>query len=147
TIAAGLAAVVGFCQVASLSLSCHATARAAGPDDEPPPVQRVLLRPNQLAAELERVQRGVLRQMPRAAFDDLLRQALAGGGDLRPPPRLLQARYRASLTENGLVGSAEWIVRHDGSRPGLLSVNPWQLAVRGARWADGPAALLGQLDH
>src|SRR5581483_9697391 len=115
-------------------------------DDDLPPVRRVLLRPEQLAAELERVQRGTLRQVPRGEFEDLLTRAAAAGADRRDPPRLAVARYKAQVVEDALVGTAEWAVRHSGPRPAVMPVEPLQLAIRAVRWADGRPALLGDLD-
>src|SRR5207249_1496711 len=58
---------------------------SAPPDEDPPAVRRVLLRPGQLPAELERVRRGALRQLTRAEFDDLLARATAAAA-VRDPP-------------------------------------------------------------
>jgi hypothetical protein len=141
-----LTGALAICCLVTLPL-CHpvTTARAA-PDEELPPVRRVLLMPDQLATELRRVQRGVLRQLPRGEFEELLAQAVAAGLAQRDPPRLVETRYRAGLAGQALVGSAQWTVRHAGPRPALLSVEPLQLALRAARWADDRPALLGDLD-
>ncbi|HEY1381024.1 MAG TPA: hypothetical protein VGF55_29770, partial [Gemmataceae bacterium] len=93
-------------------------------DDEAPAVRRVLLRPEQLPAELDRVRQGVLRQLPRAEFDDLLARATAAGAALRNPPRLVECRYRAALDGESLIGSAAWKVLHHDTTPGLLSAEP-----------------------
>src|SRR5262249_18309697 len=121
-------------------------ARAAAQDEDRPAVRRVWLRPEQLAAALDRVQRGALRQLPRADFEDLVRRATAAGAALRDPPRLAEARYRASLSDQSLVGSAEWKVHNPGPGPGLLTGEPWQWALRRAHWSAGPPALIGDLD-
>src|SRR5437764_9065256 len=85
-----------------LAVGVGVAACAAPPDDELPPVRRVLLRPEQLAAELEQVQRGVLRQLPRDEFEGLVHRAAAAQDDAHNPPRLLEARYRAVLTDDAL---------------------------------------------
>ena len=56
--------------VALVAAGAHFT--IAAERDDFPDVRRVLLRPEQLPAELERVRRGVLRQMPLTDFDALI---------------------------------------------------------------------------
>ena len=87
--------------------------------------------------------RGVLRQMPLTTFDELIARAAAADAALRDPPRLVETRYRAVLTGESLSGSAAWTVLHRRATPGLLSLDPLNLAVRKAAWEDGTAALFG----
>ncbi|MFL5340200.1 MAG: hypothetical protein ACJ8F7_08605 [Gemmataceae bacterium] len=111
------------------------------------PIQRILLPADRLAAEMERVRRNVLAQMPRDEFEALVRRAAeATEAAKNNPPRLVEARYRASLSGNGLVGSAEWKIVHSAAGPGRLPLNSLQLALRSARWPDNRPALLGVLD-
>src|SRR4051794_13970130 len=70
-----LAATFGLCVHAAPPLPHAAHAYAAEPDDGLPPFRRVLLSPDQLAVEMERVRRGVLRQLPCDEFEDLVRRA------------------------------------------------------------------------
>lgn len=131
--------------IVALSIPDIAAPAVAAGDDDPPPVRRILLRPEQLPAELERVRQGVLRQLPRAEFDDLV--ARAASATLRDPPRLVETTYRAALSGEALVGSATWKVLHRGPSPGLLSAEPLNMAIRKASWDDGSPALLGDLDR
>jgi hypothetical protein len=115
-------------------------------DEDPVPIRRVLLRPAQLAEELERVRRGVLLQMPRAEFDALIHRASAAIRAGQSSPALVETRYQATLTGDALFGTANWRILAAGSTPALLAVEPLQLAVRNARWTDDRAAVLGDLD-
>jgi hypothetical protein len=147
--------VLWFPALLLMALCCAyaAAARGAGeaPEAEPPvedelfPIRRVLLRPAQLADELERVRRGVLLQMPRSEFEGLIRRASAVRRD-QSPPVLVEARYQASLIGDALVGTARWRIVASGDSPALLPVEPLNLAVRNARWAEDRAAVLGDLD-
>ena len=113
---------------------------------EPRPIQRVELPPERVAEEMERVGRGVMTQLPREQFEDLVKQAAAAAAATKDPPRLLEARYRATLRDDGLVGTAEWKVAHDHDRPGRLSLAGLQLAVRTARWADDTPVVMATFD-
>jgi hypothetical protein len=123
---------------------CVSLLRAAA-GDELPEIRRVMLRPEQLPAELERVRRGVLRQLPQAEFDDLLTRATAADAGVHEPPRLIEARYRAILAGDALTGTATWELVHRGTSPGLLTVEPFNVALRKAVWDDGTPALIGDL--
>jgi hypothetical protein len=114
--------------------------------DDPVPLQRVVIPAEQIPGELRRVQLGTLVQMERVAFEDLLRQAERVRQARQTPPRWVEARYRATLTDAGLVGSAEWLIHNPTTVPGLLPLDPLQLALRRARWPDNRPALLGNLD-
>src|SRR5438067_4918484 len=113
--------------------------------DDPLPLRRVVLPPERVAAELERAGRGALVPLPRDRFEELVRRAAAGVAR-QPPPRLVEARYRATLADQALVGGADWKVHHLGPAPGLLSLEPLQLALRRAVWPDNRPADLGDLD-
>ena len=55
------------------------------------------------------------------------------------PPRLAEARYKATLSDAGLTGTAEWRVAGSG----LLALDPLRPAVSDPKWADGsPAAII-----
>jgi hypothetical protein len=118
---------------------------AAFPGDElpdPVPIRRILLPADQLPRELERVKQGVLRLMPRAEFEEKVRlaaRAAAGKG----PPRLTEARYRATLTDGGLVGSGSWEIVHSGSGVGLFPLQAngsgFNLALRKVRFENRDA--------
>src|SRR5262249_14105251 len=61
----------------------------------------------------------------------------------RRPPRLAEARYRAALAEDSLTGRAEWKIDNPGPVPARLPLEPLQLALGAAQWADGRPALVG----
>lgn len=137
--------------ICTLLVAATWCARATPPsdapaEDEPVPIRRVLLRPSQLAEELERVRRGILLQFPRSDFQALLRRASAAVRAGQSPPALVEARYQASLIGDALVGTARWRILSAGPAPTLLAVEPINLAVRSARWADERDAVLGDLD-
>jgi hypothetical protein len=106
----------------------------------------VLLRTEQLTAEMERVRRGVLQQLPRSDFDELVGRAAAATAAQSDPPRLVETRYRAVLTGDSLAGSASWKLFHSHPTPGLLPLEPFNLALRKATWDDGSPALVGDFD-
>src|SRR5438270_14041449 len=94
--------------------SCHLVTFSslyAQPAEDPIPLRRVVLPPERVAAELERAGRGALVPLPRDRFEELVRRAAASSAR-QPPPRLVEARYRATLADQPLVGSAEWHVYH-----------------------------------
>jgi hypothetical protein len=114
---------------------------------DPLPLRRVLLTPERLTAELKRLREGVLVQMTQAEFDQRLRRAAQAAE--RTAPRLAEARYNASLKEeNGsaaLVGAGQWKVIHSGPGSGLLLLQPFNLALRQARF-ENREALVADFD-
>ncbi|HWG46367.1 MAG TPA: hypothetical protein VN688_26630, partial [Gemmataceae bacterium] len=103
-----------------------------------PAIRRQLLTPERLPQELKRVQDGVLVRLPLAEFDARVERA-ARAGARKVPPRLLEARYHATLKEEALVGDGQWKVIHTATTPGLLSLEPFNLALRQARFPNGDA--------
>ena len=63
----------------------------------------------------------------------------------RERPRLVEARYWASLLGTALVGKADWSIVHTGLFPGILPIRPMNLALRQAS-LDGEPAILGDLE-
>lgn len=137
------------CAAALLALAVVALTGQAEPETpaEPVPLRRVLLPADRLATELQRAREGVLTRLPRDEFEKLVRQARGGADHL--PPRLIEARYRASLVEDAeqasLSGSAEWKLLHRGPAPGLFRLGgegpAFNLAVRQPRFANRDAIL------
>jgi hypothetical protein len=125
----------------------HVLAEGHPPAEEadPIPIERVPLDAERLSSEMERVRRGVLVQLPRAEFEEKVRQAARATTLAKNPPQLVEARYRARLVENDLVGSAQWKVVHTGPTPALLPLEFLNLAVRQPRF-ENREALLGELD-
>jgi hypothetical protein len=97
-----------------------------------PAYRRQFLSPERLPQELKRVGDGVLVRLPLAEFEARVERAKKALGR-RPVPRLIEARYRAVLQEDALVGDGQWKVIHAGPAPGLLNLQPFNLALRQAR--------------
>lgn len=109
-----------------------------------PPFRRLLLPVEQLPEEMKRVREGVLVRLPRAEFEALVEKAAAATAR-KVPPRLLEARYRAALKEEALVGEGQWKLLHKGPGPGLLNLEPFNLALRQAR-IDNEEAMIAAFD-
>src|SRR5436309_9940179 len=78
------------------------------PPADPFPIRRVYVAGDQLTAALGRATKGSLVRLPRDEFEAKVRAAAAATSG--PPPRLVEARYRATLSDAGLTGTAEWKV-------------------------------------
>src|SRR5262245_21897007 len=105
-----------------------------------PEFRRLLLPPERLLEELKHVQDGVLVHLPLAELDALVERA-ARARARKTPPRLLEARYHATLKEENLIGEGQWKLLHTGSGPGLLNIEPFNLALRQARFENGDALI------
>jgi hypothetical protein len=124
------------------------TAGAGEGPTEPVPLRRVLLTPDRLPQEMKRVQQGALVRIPRDEFEELVRRAARGAG--REVPQLVEARYRAALAEEALVGTGQWKVVHTGPGPGLLNLQPnpqqpFNLALKQPRF-ENREALVAEFD-
>jgi len=74
-------------------------------------------------------------------FERLLRAARAGSAltDATHMPRLVAAEYQAQLIgKQWLEGRATLDVEHADNRAALLSLAPWGMAIRQARWQSNP---------
>jgi hypothetical protein len=136
--------------LALLALAVLVATAAADREElpDPLPLRRVVLPPARLAEVVRQARDGTWRQMPRRQFDALVREAARAVKHGQQPPRLVEARYRASLTEGlALVGTAQWKVLNPGARPALLRLqeegNPFNLAVARPRY-DNRDALLAE---
>src|SRR6266852_3608388 len=116
---------------------------AEAPD--PLPLQRVLVPADQVSAELERARQGALVQLSREEFEERVRRAAQAGEALKKPPRLLETRYRAILEDTALVGTVQWTVLNPARAPGILPVQPFNLALRRSQLGKSDT-LLGELD-
>jgi hypothetical protein len=134
TVAARIGAALSLCLLISLSF-------CVGEEGEGVPLfRRLLLLPERLPEELKRVQDGVLVRLPVAEFDALGERA-AQAGKRRPPPQLLEARYHATLKEESLIGEGQWKLIHTEPGPELLKLQPFNLALRQARFENGDALI------
>jgi hypothetical protein len=137
--------VVALLATAALGLAAF----AEEPPGDPLPLNRVPVTQDQVPQLLKQ---GPLVQMPRAEFDQLLRDAAQKSADAKNPPRLVGALYRATLqNEPALVGSGQWKTINPAGGPALLPLSPLNLALRQARFenpdGDGkPDALIAEFD-
>lgn len=113
------------------------------PVDDPLPLTRLRVPADRLAEALKAVDPGPLVRLPRADFEARVRAAGRAVADGKLVPRLLGARYAATLADGDLTGEAEWVVFNPRPGPAWLPLDPLRLAVRSAIWADGSDALLG----
>src|SRR5262249_22734469 len=112
---------------------------------DPLPLRRVLVPPERVPQEMERVRQGVLVQLSQEEFEARLARAGRAVDAGRNPPRLVEARYRAALREGSLAGTGQWAVQHTAALPGVLPVQPFSLALRQIRMNNADA-ILGDLD-
>ena len=93
----------------------------------------------------------MLVRISRGEFEEMVRKAARTARRQPEPPRLVQAHFRAKLLrsgldDNALVGTAEWTIAHAGPGPGLLPLEPLDLALTNVRWTDNRPAVIGALD-
>jgi hypothetical protein len=119
-----------FLLVVAFAALTGAHAEGTDDNDEPIPIRRVLLRAEQVAAEMERARVGVLKQLPLENFEGLVRRAARASAALRKNPRLVEAKYHAHLEGEDLIGWAEWKVHNPGPSSRLFSLDPFNLALR-----------------
>ena len=111
------------------------------PVDEPVPLRRIWLDPERLPDEMKRVRLGVLKQLPLADFEALIRRAGRATAALKEPVRLIEARYRATLIDTALVGTGQWTINNPGSGARILALDPLNLAPRQPRFENRDALL------
>lgn len=115
--------------------------------DAPVPIQRIVLPPERVAKELERVQQGGLLLLPLAELDARLERVRRTMRARAEKPRLTRAHYSAELIDRSLQGgSGAWTVHHAGGGLAILPVDPLNLALAKLRWKQGGDAILGELD-
>ncbi len=105
----------------------------------------VLIAPDQLSKEMRQAmasRQRVLVQMARGDFEELVRKAAKAQAP-KNGPRLIEARYRATLVDNGggLSGTGQWKVLHPGSGPALLPLQPLNLALQKPRFENRDALI------
>lgn len=114
-----------------------------GPADDPFPINRVRVPADRLADALKAFDPDPLVRLPRDEFEARVRAAGRAVAERRVVPRLLEARYTATLTDGWLAGEAEWAIANPRPGPAWLPLDPLRVAVRSATWADGSEAVLG----
>lgn len=133
-----------------LALGCASSAALSQiePADDPLPLRRIIVPSERVAAELEKVRRGTLVQLPRAEFEARVRKARQAAAARHDRPRLARASYTAELIGNALSsGSGQWHVRPAGPTPALLPLGGLNLALHRVKWDHGADAVLGDLDN
>jgi len=98
--------------------------------ESPIPIRRILLNPERLPQELERLKQGTLVQLSRTEFEDRLRQASEAVQAQKNPPRLTESRYQAVLADSALVGIGEWHILHLANQPALMPLPSFNLSLR-----------------
>ncbi len=137
------------CLSAVLTGLCAVSALLAQPGsvDAPLLIQRIVIPPERVAKELDRVQQGALILMPLAEFDVRWERVQKTLNARAEKPRLLRAHYRAELIDRSFTsGFGQWTIQHDGGEPAILPIDSLNLAVAKARWDQGGEAILGDLD-
>ncbi|MFL5327321.1 MAG: hypothetical protein ACJ8C4_00260 [Gemmataceae bacterium] len=110
---------------------------------DPIPIRRQVAADERAALAREQQKPGALVRMPRDKFEE--RVARAAAGLERQPAQLIDTTYRARLDAEHLRGSARWTVRTAAGGSHLLPLEPWNAALTAAKWADGGAAIVGEL--
>jgi hypothetical protein len=113
-------------------------ASPVAPVGDPFPIRRTFITGERLAAVLGQAAQGALTRLPRDEFEAKVRAAARASA--ARPPALIEAHYRATLTEGGLTGTANWRVTSAG--PGLLPLEPLRVALAAPKWANGIAAAI-----
>jgi hypothetical protein len=113
---------------------------------DPFPIHRQSISPDQLAVILKKLPGGVLERMPRAKFEALVQAAARAEQSRKRPPRLVEARYTATLTAApALSGTVQWKLRNPGAGPALLRLadvpRNFNLALRSPRFENREALL------
>lgn len=115
--------------------------------DLPVPIQRIVVKPDRVAKELEKVQQGTLIHWPLAHFEARLERARKALTAREQKPRLTKATYVGELAGSAIVGTrGEWSVHLTGGAAAVLPLDPLSLALANPRWEQGPPALLGDFD-
>lgn len=117
------------------------------PYDLPFTVQRIVVPPQRVAKELEKVQQGTLQSMPLHEFDARLERVRQSLQIRDQKPRLLRAHYTAELVDRSLSnGSGQWTIFHSKLADSILPIDSLSLAVQKPKWEQGGDALLGEFD-
>lgn len=119
-----------------------------------PPVRRVFVAPDRLAAERARFPDAVWKQLPRIEFEKLVARAEEAAGRKPVAPRLVEAHLRAVLRDEDLVGVAAWQVDcpepREATGPFVLPLQgpggAFNLAVRQPPRAGDREVLLAEVD-
>ncbi len=152
----GVVGALGWLLAATLAARSQPSAPVANsptrPEEQhdPVPIRRVMVPVEGVTAELARTRKTALVRLAREEFDDKLRAARRAEAARQDPPRLVEARYTASLIPGALLGSVAWKARNPAPGPALLPLQPFNLAIRQAvirhEAGDSRPALIGDLN-
>lgn len=111
--------------------------------EDPIPLRRLRVTPEQLPAVLKQLDLGPVRRMPREELEQQLRAARQMLEESRRLPFLADLRLTAVLEGNDLIGQAECEIINPGPSPRLMVLEPLRVALSGATWSDGRPAVVG----
>jgi hypothetical protein len=112
------------------------------PVDDPFPIRRVRGTDARLPELMKELEPGPVVRMPRPEFEARVRAAGRSVLGARLVPRVVDVTLAAELDGADLVGTAEFGVLNAHGTTGFVALDPLRLAVRGAKWSDGTAAVL-----
>lgn len=111
--------------------------------EDPIPVRRLRVHPEQLPAVLKQLDLGPVQRIPREELEHQLRAARRMVEETKRAPFLADLRVTAVLEGNDLIGRAECEIINPGTSPRLMVLEPWRMALSGASWSDGRPAVVG----
>jgi hypothetical protein len=133
-----------------LAVLAGAVVQAGGPatpGDEPLPLLRIAVSPEQLTKELARFKQGDWIRLPRDDFEARVRRGAQAVAARKTVARVVRAHYLAELADQDLtLGHGEWVVDNPGDGAAPLPLTSLSLALSHCAWEDGRAAVVGDLD-
>jgi hypothetical protein len=111
--------------------------------EDPIPLRRLRVTPEQLPAVLKQLDLGPVRRMSREELEQQLRAARQILEEARRLPFLSDLRLTAVLEGNDLIGQAECEILNPGTSPRMMVLEPLRVALSGATWSDGRPAVVG----
>lgn len=132
---------------AAIMLAGSVVFAQGGGSDGPVAIQRIFIKPERAAKELDKVQQGALILMPRQEFEDRLDKYQKAIQTREARTQLTQAHYSAEFVDRALAnGWGKWTVAHVGAVPAVLAMEPFNLALARPRWEQGGNAILADFD-
>jgi hypothetical protein len=147
--AVGLGSVPGRAEPpaeASLGAVAGASSLAipAGPAAADPfPIMRLRLTEAQLPDAVKQMMPGAVVQMPRHEFEARVRRAGRVVAENQAVPRIVEARYTATLTGGDLSGDANWTILNPRSEGAVLPLDPLRIALQSPQWSGAGDAVVG----
>ncbi len=133
--------------VVTALLACAAPSLCAQSADALLPIQRILIKPERAAKEMDKVQAGGLVLWPLEQFETRLDRARKLLQARELVPALTRASYSAELVGRALTnGRGQWAVQHAGAGLALLPIEPLNLAMHQLTWEQGGDAVLAEFD-